>query len=81
MLEYATFIFNAHLSKSRVGVLENIKRRALVSSLGAYRHSSHSKLLHESGIKPLAIPRKYFGPCHLYKVIHGPAPEYSETCP
>ena len=75
LLEYATFIFNANLSKRQVDVLENIQRRALVAFLGAYRHTSHSKLLHESGIEPLARRRKYFGLCNVYKVIHGPAHE------
>ncbi len=48
-------IRNANLSKRQVDVLENTLRRDLVASLGAYRHTSHSKLLHGSGIEPLAI--------------------------
>ncbi len=65
LLEYATLIFNANLSKSQAGVLENIQRRALFAYLGAYRHKSHSKLLHESWIEPLAIRRhyRYSWPC------------------
>ena len=71
LLEYATPVFNGNLSKTQVdsNSLENVHRRALVASLGVYRPTFHSKLLHESGIEPLAIRRKYFGLCHIYKII------------
>ncbi len=52
------------------------KRRALVASLGAYRHRSDAKRLHESGIEQSVIRRKYLGLCHLYKIIHSPIYPY-----
>lgn len=75
-MEYATSIFDGNLSNIQVDHLENLQRQALLCSVSAYRHTSHSKLLKEAGIEPLVVRRRYFGLCHLYKIIHGPAPQY-----
>jgi ribonuclease P/MRP protein subunit RPP40 len=78
-LEYSTFVFNGNLTKDLIDDMENIQRQALLTAVNAYRHTSHEKLLLECGIEPLLIRRRYFGLCHLYKIIHGLSPHYLNT--
>jgi hypothetical protein len=75
-LEYATCVFGCNLTKGQIDSLEDIQRQALLSAVNAYRHTSHNKLLQESGFEPLMIRRKYFGLCHLYRIIHRQTPDY-----
>ena len=75
-MEYATSIFDGNLTKNQIDNLENIQRQALLCALNAYKHTSHDKLLKEAGIEPLAVRRRYFGLCHLYKIINRLAPIY-----
>ncbi len=74
--EYATPVYSGNLNKFYSDQLENLQRQALMACVGAYRHTSHSKLLQETGIEPLSIRRKYYGLCHLYKIINGLTPSY-----
>ena len=54
----------------------------MISALGAYRHTSHERLLREAGIEPLYIRRRYFALCLLYKMVNGLTPPYlSYTLP
>ncbi len=76
VFEYATPVYSANLNKFHSDQLENLHRQALIACVGAYRHISHSKLLQETGIEPLSIRRKYFGLCHLYKIINALTPSY-----
>lgn len=74
-LECATTLFNGNLSKTQVEAFENVQKASSRCFFGGC-HTSHSKLLHEVGIQPLAIHLKYFRLCHLYEIIHGPSPQY-----
>ena len=76
ILEYGNPIFNSNLTKGQSERLENIQRQALLSSVNAYRHTSHEKLLKESGIEPLAVRRRYFGLSQLYKIVNALVPKY-----
>ena len=78
-LEYCTSVYSGNLSKDQIDSLENIQRQALLCAVQGYRHTSHEKLLQESGIEPLSVRRRYFGLCHLYKIIHQLTPNYL-TC-
>ena len=48
----------------------------MLSSVNAYRHTSHVKLLKECGIEPLAVRRRYFGLSQLYKIVNALVPKY-----
>ncbi len=50
ILEYGNPIFNLKLSKGQIERLENILRQALLSSVNAYHHTSHEKLLKNPGL-------------------------------
>ncbi len=52
----------------QINAVEDIQRQALNACVDAYKHTAHSKLLHECGIEPLSIRRKYFGLTQLYKI-------------
>jgi ribonuclease P/MRP protein subunit RPP40 len=75
-LEYANVVYGSNITDVQVKRLEDIQRKALLSCRGAYQHTSHVRLLQECGIEPLAIRRKYFRLCHLYKMINGLTPRY-----
>ena len=76
LLEYNASIFSGNLSNDQIHTLEQVQRQALLSAVAAYRHTPQEKLLHEVGIEPLFIRRKYFGLCHLYKILNGLTPTY-----
>ena len=76
LLEYSPSIFSGNLTKFQIDSIEQVQRQALLSAVNAYRHTPHEKLLYEVGIEPLSIRRKYFGLCHLYKIINGLTPAY-----
>ena len=75
-LEYGTCLFWGNITQRLAEDLENIQRQALLSVTNAYRHTSHTKLLLETGIEPLTVRRKYFGLCQLYKICNGHTPNY-----
>ena len=75
-LEYGTSVFSGNLSKKEIDKIENVQRHALLCATNAYRHTSHDKLLREAGFEPLMMRRRYFGFCHLYKIIHNLTPTY-----
>ena len=76
LLEYGTSVFGGNLTQEQTDILEQTQRHAVICALNAYRHTSHNKLLIEAGIEPLMVRRRYFGLCHLYKMIHGLVPLY-----
>ena len=75
-MEYATIIFDGNLNQKQIDDYENKQRSAILCATKAYRHTSHEKLLHEVGIEPLSLRRKYFSLCHLFKITVGLAPSY-----
>ena len=75
-LEYATQVFGSNLTLEQENKLEHIQRNAVLSITRAYIHTPHDKLLHEVGVEPLIIRRKYFRLCHLYKMVNNLVPRY-----
>ena len=76
LLEYNTCLYDGNLTKGQSDALEATQRQALLCATNAYRHTSHERLLLETGIEPLNIRRKYFSLCHLYRIINGLTPTY-----
>jgi hypothetical protein len=54
-LEYANIVYGNNLSQAQADLLENTQRQALLSCSRAYRHTSHARLLQETGIEPLTF--------------------------
>ena len=75
-LEYCSFVYNGNLTKDLIDDLEHVQRQAVITAVNAYRHTSHEKLLLETGIEQLLTRRRYFGLCQMYKIIHGLTPRY-----
>ena len=75
-LEYANIVYGSNLSHGQGEAIEKVQRQALLACTYAYRHTSHSQLLHETAIESLSTRRKYFRLCQLYKMINGLCPAY-----
>ncbi len=76
LLEYATSVYSCHMNVCQTNAIEDIQRQALIACVDAYKHTSHSKLLHECGVEPLSIRRRYFGLTQLYKIKENLTPPY-----
>ena len=81
IMEYGDIIYDGsadiHLKR-----LENIQRKAAISCTGAYRHTSHERLLEELGWPPLSTRRKQHRLNVMYKIQNGLTPPYlTESCP
>jgi hypothetical protein len=81
IMEYGDIIYDGsadlHLKR-----LENIQRRAAISCTGAYRHTSHERLLDELGWPPLSTRRKNHRLNIMFKIQNGLTPPYlKESCP
>ena len=75
VLEYGCMVYDncqAFISHT----LEQCQRTAALACTGAYRDTSHSKLLSELGWPTLAKRREYYKLCHLFKLVHTMSPTY-----
>ena len=75
-LEYASSVYGNNLNQVQIDSLESIQRQALICCTRAYKHTSHIKLLEETGVEPLTIRRKYFRLCHIFKMVNRMTPRY-----
>ena len=81
ILEYAGVIFDGSADKY-LDRLEAVQRQAALSCTGAYRHTSHERLLEELGWPPLLSRRKQHRMNLMFKIQHNLTPEYLKTiCP
>ena len=75
ILEFGDVIYDqvsAHTSQA----LETIQRQAAIACTGAYRHTSHNKLLAELGWEHLHTRRHIHKLCLFYKIYHQIYPPY-----
>ena len=57
-IEYANVVYGSNLTQAQCENLEHVQRKALLYCTGAYQHTSHAKLLRETGIDASSIRRK-----------------------
>ena len=74
-LEYADAVFDA-CSDNFSKQLESVQRQAALACSRAYRCTSHTALLKELGLEPLATRRKYHKMALLYKMVKKLVPDY-----
>ena len=75
VLEFGDVILDS-ISLSTGHALETIQRQAAIMCCGAYRHTSHSSLLHELGWELLSERRKFHKLILFYKIFHKIYPNY-----
>jgi hypothetical protein len=81
LLEYADVIFDGS-ADNQLQRLENTQRQAAITCTGAYKHTSHTKLLKELGWPPLSTRRKSHRLTLMYKIQKKLIPTYlSSVCP
>ena len=81
LLEYADIIFDGS-SDTILKRLEDTQRQAALACTGAYRHTSHNKLLSELGWPPLSTRCKQHRLNVMFKLQNGLTPAYLESiCP
>jgi hypothetical protein len=81
ILEYGDIIFDGS-SDIHLDRLENVQRQAAITCTGAYKHTTHTKLLDELGWPPLSQRRKQHRMNVMYKLQKGLLPPYlTELCP
>ena len=81
ILEYGNIIFDAS-PKCYLDDLEHVQRDCAIICTGAYRHTSHDKLLHELGWEPLSIRRRNHRLSLMFKMLNRLVPDYiASLCP
>jgi hypothetical protein len=81
ILEYAGVIFDG-CADNQLDRLETVQRQAALSCTGAYRHTSHEKLLEELGWPLLLTRRKQHRMNLMFKIQHNLIPRYLvDICP
>jgi hypothetical protein len=81
ILEYAAVIFDGS-ADTHLDRLEAVQRQAALSCTGAYRHTSHEKLLEELGWPPLSTRRKQHRMNLMFKIQNNLSPPYlRDICP
>jgi hypothetical protein len=81
LLEYADVVFDG-CSDTNAQRLESTQRQAALTCTGAYKHTSHTKLLQELGWTDLALRRKHHRLGIMYKIQTQIAPPYLRSvCP
>ena len=81
LLEYADVIFDG-CSDSDAQRLESTQRQAALACTGAYKHTSHTKLLQELGWTDLELRRKHHRLGIMFKIQTQTAPPYlRNACP
>jgi hypothetical protein len=81
ILEYAGVIFDG-CADNQADRLEAVQRQAALSCTGAYRHTSHEKLLEELGWPLLLTRRKQHRMNLMFKIQHNLIPRYLvDICP
>jgi hypothetical protein len=81
LLEYADVIFDG-CSDTDTQRLESTQRQAALACTGAYKHTSHRKLLQELGWTPLLSWRRHHRLGIMYKIQTQIAPPYlRNACP
>ena len=81
ILEYGDIIFDGS-PKIYLDELEHIQRECAIICTGAYRHTSHERLLQELGWEPLSARRTNHRLTVMYKIRNGLTPDYLiQLCP
>ena len=81
VLEYGWQLYD-NSGKVYISKLEKVQREALLAVTGAYRHTSHEKLLHEVGLTTLEKRREASKLKFIHKLTSGLLPNYlSELLP
>ena len=81
IIEYGNVVYDGS-PELYLKELEKIQRDAALICTGAYRHTSHDKLLKELGWEPLSLRRKHHRLSIMYKIQNGLAPDYiTMLCP
>jgi hypothetical protein len=81
LLEYGSVIFDGS-ADTHLKRLENVQCQAAITCTGAYRHTSHDRLLEELGWPPLGMRRKHLRLGLMFRIQGGLTPMYLfNACP
>jgi hypothetical protein len=80
-MEYAGVIFDGS-ADTHLKRLEDTQRQAALACTGAYKHTSHVRLLEELGWPTLSTRRKHHRLNLMFKIQNNLAPKYlTDLCP
>jgi hypothetical protein len=78
ILDYADILYD-NCTIKHTALLEKVQRQAAILCTGAYKLTSHDKLLNELGWEHLTTRRKFHRLTMLYKIVNNLTPSYLST--